>query len=274
MSDLEILNQVFDRYEQEVLPELAPRTQRDYRRHLKILRAHFGDKHPDAVRPKDVGQFLGVPRGKIQRNRQVAVLSAIYSYAVGRWWAAERNPCLGVLRNPSKKRTRYITDDEFLMIYREAPERVRIIIDLAFVTGQRQGDILALRWDQVTPDGIRLQEGKTGKKLLIGLSPTLEAILARAKRLQGKQPSEYVNASRNGIRYSGEGFRACYQRVMRPIRAASLIEKPFPTFHDLRAKCVSDSKSLEEAFERSGHTTMAMTRGTYDRNFRKVTPLL
>ena len=45
------------------------------------------------------------------------------------------------------------------------------------------------------------------------------------------------------------------------------------TFHDLRAKSVSDSGSIQEAFERAGHTSMAMTRGTYDRGIRKVTPL-
>jgi hypothetical protein len=45
------------------------------------------------------------------------------------------------------------------------------------------------------------------------------------------------------------------------------------TFHDLRAKSVSDSATLDEAFERAGHTSMAMTRGVYDRGVRKVKPL-
>ena len=30
---------------------------------------------------------------------------------------------------------------------------------------------------------------------------------------------------------------------------------------------------VKAAFERAGHTSMAMTRGTYDRGIRRVTPL-
>jgi len=59
---------------------------------------------------------------------------------------------------------------------------------------------------------------------------------------------------------------------MRKALKLGLIQERF-TFHDIRAKCVSDSSSLEEAFERAGHTSMAMTRGTYDRGERKVKPL-
>ncbi|MGH8200717.1 MAG: tyrosine-type recombinase/integrase [Steroidobacteraceae bacterium] len=211
----------------------------------------------------------------------MAVLSAVYSKAVGRWYCAQTNPCAHVERNPSSRRTRYITDEEYLAFYQMLPERIRLGMDLAFVTGQRQGDILAMKWDQVSEEGIRLQQGKTGKKLLIGLSPTLQAILDRCKALLPHLPREYVLRTRKGKGYTGEGFRACWQRTMRKaIKGYTRGGEKFPpvlterfSYHDLRAKCVSDSVSLDAAFERAGHTTMAMTRSVYDRNYRKVTPL-
>lgn len=266
------LSDIFDRYIRDVLPGLATRTQKDYLRHLRILRAWCGHMRPDELQPRDIGQFLDVEKGKIQRNRQVAVLSAVYAKAVGRWYCAEKNPCQHVERNPSSRRTRYVADEEYVAFYQLAKERVRIAMDLALITGQRQGDILRLRWDAVTPEGIKFQQGKTGKKLIVALSPTLEAVLERARLLLPHLPREYVLRTRSGKPYTSEGFRACWQRTMRKARKLGVVTERW-TYHDLRAKTVSDSQSLEAAFERAGHTNMSMTRGVYDRNFRKVTPL-
>jgi hypothetical protein len=98
------LNEAFDRYEREVVPTLQPRTQKDYRRHLVVLRRVFGHMAPNDVLPRHVGQFLDVSSGRIHRNRIAGVLSAVYSKMVGRWYVADRNPCIGVERNASKPR--------------------------------------------------------------------------------------------------------------------------------------------------------------------------
>jgi len=266
------MSEVFDRYIREVVPTLAERTQKDYLRHLSILRAWCGHMHPDELEPKDIGKFLDVEKGKIQRNRQVAVLSAVYAKAVGRWYVAQKNPCRDVERNPTHRRTRYVTDEEYLAVYTLASERTRLMMDLALITGQRQGDLIALKWEAVTDSGIRLQQGKTGKKLIITKSEVLEAVLERAKALKPDLPREYVVRTRKGRPYTSEGFRAVWQRTMNQAMRKKVIQERF-TFHDLRAKSVSDSETLEQAFERAGHTSMSMTRGVYDRNFRKVTPL-
>lgn len=153
-SKLVTVGDCLDRYEREVVPTLAPRTQKDYHQHLKILRDHFGAKRPHEVEPRDIGRFLDVPTGKIQRNRIVAVLSAVFSKMVGRWYVADRNPCLKVERNESKKRTRYVTDAEYMAVYNMMPVRQQIAMDLALITAQRQGDLLALKWEQVHDKGI------------------------------------------------------------------------------------------------------------------------
>jgi hypothetical protein len=50
----------------------------------------------------------------------------------------------------------------------------------------------------------------------------------------------YVIRTRRGTRYTGEGFRALWQRTMRKAMKRGLLETRY-TFHDLRAKSVSDS---------------------------------
>ena len=265
-----LLRDIIERYRRDVLPTFAERTQKDYHRHLDFLIAKLGDRDADDVKPRDIGALLDVPTGKIQRNRQVSVLSAIYSKAVGRWFVAEKNPCLRVERNPSKPRDRYINHDEYRTIYRRAPEPVQIAMDLALLTGQRQGDIVGMKWSQVTPEGITIRQSKTGKRMRITMSLSLMYVLRRAKRRAGS--CEYVIPTSFGKRYTPEGFRALWQRVMRQVRSDKALVAP-ATFHDIRAKCVSDSASLEDAMKRAGHTSMAMTRGTYDRGIRDVRPL-
>lgn len=297
-AELTTLRKCFARYEREVLPTLAPRTQKDYRRALRVLDAEFGDRHPNAVQPKDVGRFLDVPTGKVHRNRMVAVLSAVYAKCVGKWYVADKNPCVNVERNETHRRTRYITDDEYALVWNAMPPRIRIAMDLALLTGQRQGDLLRLKWSDVTPDGIRFAPAKTakkvGKRLLVERSPAIDAVLARAHALLPEIPKDYVirqGGSRRypkkaGQPYTSEGFRAVWQRRMRKLCKGYLRKrkghKPtwHPpalasrfTFHDIRAKAVSDSGSLEEAFERAGHTSMTMTRSVYDRGERRVKPL-
>lgn len=268
------LKEHFERYKREVVPTLAPRTQKDYARHVATLTRVFGHMGPDEVMPKHIGAFLDRPKGKIQANRQVAVLSAIYAKMVGRWYVAEKNPCLHVERNEAKRRTRYVTDEEFQAVRAIANPRVRLAMDLALITGQRQGDLIGLPFSNVTPDGIKFQQGKTGKKLIVTWSAALEECIERAKALLPRVDiGGYVlRGQRTGAPYTSEAFRAMWQRTINRAMRKKVIEERF-TFHDLRAKAVSDSKTLEEAFERAGHQSMTMTRGTYDRNYRKVTPL-
>ena len=277
-----LMDDCFDLYEREVLPTKAPRTQKDYRKHLLVLRAEFGHMRPDDITPKHIAGFLNqTGKGKIQLNRHIALLSAVFSKAVGRWFTATTNPCAKVERNEAKRRDRYITDAEYAALYAILPPRVQVAMDLALLTGQRQGDLLALRWEQVSDAGILFRQGKTGKRLLVGSSPELQAVLDRAKNFLPHIPRDYVLRKRNGKPYGGDGFRAVWQRYMRRAvegwTAGGKFHPPVLaerfTFHDLRAKSVSDSSSLQDAMERAGHTSMAMTRGTYDRGIRKVTPL-
>ena len=279
------IGDLFDRYIREELPKLAEETQRGYLDHLTKLRAWCGNMHPDELTSKDVGRYLrpdGMSKGLITRNRRVAVLSAVYGYAVGLWYVAERNPCLQVKRNKREKRTRYVSDAEFALMCDAAPAAMKVAMDLALLTGQRQGDLLSLKWENVTDAGIYFRQGKTGKRLSVDISPALQAVLDRARMLVPQLPRQYVvhpsRESRNKdgtlkpLRYTGSGFRAIWQRKMRRLVKSDALSERF-TFHDIRAKSVSDASTLEDAFERAGHTSMAMTRGVYDRGIRKVKPL-
>ena len=265
--------EVLDRFEREYLPSLAPRTARDYIRHIGHLKAEFGTRFAADLRPRDFGPYMDVKKGKIQRNRTLAVLSCAFSEAVGRWYWLERNVLKDVKRNPSQPRSRYVNDAEYESCKASAPLRVRLAMEMALLTGQRQGDIIAMKWSQVQEIGIVVEQSKTGKKLAIEITPALEAVLDKCWKIKGggESGSEYVLPTRTGKPYTSEGFRACWQRTINRWQRLSG-GKRF-TFHDLRAKSASDSETIDAAYQRLGHTSMSMTRRAYDRGVRKVKPL-
>lgn len=264
------VNEILDRFAREYIPTLAPRTQKDYHYHLRTLRQWFGDRIANEIKARDFRDFMGVLAGKIQRNRQLAVLSCAFSEAVGRWYWMDANPCRDVKRHPSKPRDRYVTDEEFDSFKALVPLRLKLAMDLALLTGQRQGDILKLRWERVdrVMGRIRVRQAKTGKRLGIRITPAIDEVLTRCQNLS--PPGEYVIRKRDGLPYSSEGFRAIWQRYMR--KWERLGHERF-TFHDLRAKSASDSETIDAAYQRLGHTSMSMTRRAYDRGERLVEPL-
>jgi integrase len=277
-----LMSELFTKFEAECLAELRPRTARDYRRILDHLRVAFGHMEAKDVKPRHVADFINVPKGRVHRNRMVMILSMIYTKAQGRWCIDEdlTNPCTPVERWPTKPRTRYVTDEEFEGFRAGCCEAVQIAMDLALLTGQRQGDIIGLKWDHVHASGprkewhIRIQQGKTGKLLGIGISPAIEEVLLRARVMEPTAPHEYVlrtNArNKRGESFTSDGFRAMWQREMK-----QWVKRGNPkfVFHDIRAKAISDNKDFQNAYLLAGHINQSITRRVYDRNIRMVEPL-
>lgn len=273
-----MMNQLFDLYEQECIPNLQWRSQRDYRSILIILRRTFGHKSATEMRPKDVADFINVPKGRVHRNRMVTILSTIFKKAMGRWCLDLNltNPCTVIERWPTSPRERYVTTEEYGRFYATVRDQVQIMMDLALLTSQRQGDLLGLKWSQVKSEGpregwhIQIDQGKTGKKLAVEISPEVEKVLDRAWLMGPRWPREYVVRTKFGRRYSEDGFRAMWQRYMRAWMKAG--NENFH-YHDLRAKSISDNPDLIAASLLAGHMNSGITRRIYDRNRRFVKAL-
>jgi integrase len=209
----------------------------------------------------------------------VTILSTVFKKAMGRWCLdlSLTNPCTVIEKWKTHPRKRYVTDDEFNRFRATTRPQVQIAMDLALLIGQRQGDIIGMKWSQVKTENIprekwhiEIDQGKTGKKLAILISPAVESVLDRAWLMEPHWPREYVLRTKHGKRYTEDGFRAMWQRYCREWER---LGNPRFHFHDIRAKCISDNKSLEGAYLLAGHIDMSMTRGVYDRNRRVVQPL-
>lgn len=266
------VNQILDRYERDGLEELAPRTRRDYRRHLGHLRRVFGSAIAEELRPKDFGPFLDVKVGKINRVRQLAVLSAAFTQAVSFWYLLPHNVLRDVKRPKSKPRDRLISDEEFKGFKATLNPRIQLGMMLALLTGQRQGDILNFRWTDIRDMELHVYQSKTGKRIAIRVTPDLEAVLDECWQLKngGHAGGAFVLAARSGKQYTGEGFRACWQRSMRKwMRRGG---ENFH-FHDIRALAATKCATPEIAMRLLGHSNISMTMRVYRRGIERVSAL-
>src|SRR5262249_17516631 len=72
---------------------------------------------------------------------------------------------------------------------------------LLLYTGQRAGDVAAMRWDQYDGTGIKVCQSKTGATLWIPCHSRLKAALDRIER-----KSEFILTTRYGKGYSAHGL--------------------------------------------------------------------
>lgn len=270
-SPLTSMGDLFSRYERDVVPKKAEKTQVENSRSLKRLNAVFGEMTPSEVRAGDVYAYRD-KRGRtteIGANRDLEVLSHVFTKAV-EWGAAESNPCREVRKFAEPKRERYVEDHEFLAVHKLATPIMQVAMDLAVLTGLRRGDLLALTRDHLTDEGILIRTSKTGKPLLIEWSDELRGVVARAKRIKPQVRIALI-CNKQGKRYTGQGFATMWQKLIRAAMEQNAIQERF-RFHDLRAKSASDD-SLEAATQRLGHMDARLTERIYRRKPRRVKPL-
>lgn len=264
---------LIERYMVEIAPRKAKLTYRDYRVQAVNLMKVFGKMPAATVRPMHVAQYLDIrgEKAPIRANREVSLLSGIFSYAM-RWGALDSNPCRGVKKHTEKGRDRYITDAEFDGVKAMAGDFIAAVMEFAYITALRKGDILTLRLDQISDEGISIRQGKTGAKQLYEWTPGLRKAVDAAKGLQRPVRGLYLFCNRYGQPYTDSGFKAMWNRVQ--VKWAKEGGARF-TFHDIRAKALTDAKQKGlDAQALAGHASPAMTdHYIKQREFKRVTPL-
>jgi len=113
--------------------------------------------------------------------------SRLYTRAIGKD-LVETSPCVGLSKpSPETQRDRVLTEDEIRAVWRACDTEPGIIADafrLMLVTGQRRGEVLSMRWQDV--DGlcwtIPAEQAKNGLAHRVPLSRQALAILERLRK--------------------------------------------------------------------------------------------
>ncbi|MCY4003050.1 MAG: tyrosine-type recombinase/integrase [Rhodospirillales bacterium] len=158
----------------------------------------FGSMPLDRIGPEDVAAwFDAASRDRPgAANRALEILRAML-FRAEEWGRRERgtNPCLGIRHNPRCRIARFLDTDELARLGRaldareaEWPEEVHAIRLLA-LTDCRRGEVLNLRWRDISDDALNLADSKTGPRAV----PLGEAARAHIKALPGRRdPDAYL----------------------------------------------------------------------------------
>lgn len=220
--------------------ELAPRTQSDYGKLIKVIETEFGD-FPLATLsdPETVAQARGefkawrdrwAKRSKRQADYAWTVLARIFSIGKDRGKVSV-NPCeKGGRTYRADRNDKVWTDADEAAFIASAPPHLHLAIKLALWTGQRQGDLIRLPWSAYDGQRIKLKQGKTGRRVTVPVAAPLKAALdAAGKAKRGP----LVLVTTEGTPWTSGGFQSSWRKAVAKAGIEGL------TFHDLRGSSVT-----------------------------------
>lgn len=182
-------------------------TQSDRRRYCRIVEDTWGDLPVSGIKPMHVIALRDSFADRAaSANNLLRTLSSMLSWSVPRGWRDD---------NPAREIKLLKSGHGYEPWPLEIIDQVRatlrpdlwVVAALALYTGQRQADVLAMRWDAITgAGGLAVRQKKTGKVLLIPLHRELRALLDTLPRT-----AVTIATTTQGRPWSTSGFRAVWQ---------------------------------------------------------------
>lgn len=282
-----LMKEVFTRYSDSIIPTKGLRTQEDNRKEMIRLQAAFGDAPIDAITTAVVAQYRDARTAKVRANREIALLSHVFTIA-REWGLTDKaNPCFGLRRNKEKPRDYYANEAVWNAVYTEAVQELKDAMDLAYLSGQRPADTLKAATNDIQAGFFLVTQGKTDKRLrirlsindeLTGLGVFIEELLER-RRLAGVRGSKLITNT-SGLRMSMPMMnnrwveardRAAAQAVRNGDMELATLIKGFQ-FRDIRPKAASEIEDISHASRLLGHSNEKITRDVYRRVGEVVSP--
>jgi len=149
------LGEIFERYIDEYAQHHCT-TWQDTRKNFQRYFGVWLSRSADSITRAEVQQHmnvLGKDRGHHTANRAFDDLRAVYSWGTKYGYFTATNPCIAITKFKTRSRERFIRPDEFTefleKLKTESNIDIRDYIYLSLLTGARQANVLAMRWDQI-----------------------------------------------------------------------------------------------------------------------------
>lgn len=284
---------VAERYKREVIPSKAERTQRDNLDELAQLYRFFNDPPVllDEIEPIHVRQYLDwskaqartraedrnaervkagrTPKpvtgqeGNVRANREKALFSHIWNKAREWGYTSAPNPCAGVRGHKEHPRDVYVDETAYRAVWQEGDQALKDALDLAWLTGQRPGDVLKMTEGDIKDGALWVKQSKTGAKLRIAVEGELSKLLHRieARKKQHKVRTLRLLVDMNGHPLTATALRSKFDNA-RDKSGQSW------QYRDLRAKAGTEKEmagGIAAAQDQLGHASATMT-ATYVRH--------
>jgi len=234
--------------------------------HCALLENAFGSYMVSELKPHFIKEFrdiLRVTRSKREKYYSNATINKImqvgrhmFNLGIDNEIINSSNPFKGVFLQENNARDRILSSDEYNKLISVAPQHLSAIIEVAYNTGMRSGEILNLTWDKVNfkEDLISLesQDTKTEYPRLVFFNQRIRNILEDLHKVRAIHHNFVFTYKGNPIKSINTAFRTA-------LRKAKIVDFHF---HDLRH--TYNTNLRKAGVERSvimkltGHRTMAM----------------
>ena len=190
-------------------------------------------------------------------NRILRTAGGIFKWAV-RMGYCQENPVRGVTQHPDKSRDRFLQPEEFSRFFEALQQEknldVRDYVLLSLYTGARQGNILTMRWEEISVQQKiwRIPVSKNGEPVVVPLIEEALAILQERR----KKASDFVFPANTKSGYM-QPPRKQWKAILKRAKIRNL------RLHDLRRTMGSwqaiTGSSLSVIGKSLGHKSQAAT---------------
>lgn len=230
--------------------KLSTRSKHSYMYCGEQLAKHFGDIPVSQIRRADVLRYQN-ERGDTPAHCNLAmrVASVIFGFGLDMDYV-QFNPAARIKMLEVGSHTKWETK-EVREVIALRDRKISTAVALAWYTGQREGDVLAMRWRDFDGSYIGVTQEKTGLEMKIKAHPDLVSYLESIR--DGAVPDEYIVSGPKKM--SGQAFRNMLKR-----RTAKLNIKK--VFHGIRkgvASSLAEQRApLNEIAAIMGHKSIRM----------------
>lgn len=250
---------IHEYFKSNIYHSLSSKTQKGYQTFAKTIinkktnKGNFGDLLIKKIKPSTIAAYRDSRAdAKISANREIQFLSSVFSWAVERDYM-QSNPKLGVRLNPQKSRTRYVEDWEYDLVYKLAPPQYKLLMELSYLCRARRGELTKMSHDSILKQGLFLKRSKGSDNEITAWSPRLSDVIEQCKNHNAYVESKYLIHDKKGDYYRDAALQTAWTRLKNKALNNGLSE-PF-TFHDIKAKGVTDHKNHE-----AGHKSARMRK--------------
>jgi integrase len=212
--------------------ELAGSTQSNYTHDLGVVSAAWGALPVKALEPRHVLELRDKRRDTpAATNNLIACLSSMLSWSIPRGWRSD-NPCDHVRRLKGGEPYRAWPWTPIRTFEDLAVPEMWWAAALALYSGQRQGDVLTMKWSEIADGVMSVAQEKTKERLWVPIHRDLKPVLASIPRR-----AITVLSSRSGTPWTKDGFKSQWQHQMECIELVTG-ECHGLVFHGLRKSAV------------------------------------
>lgn len=208
--------------------KLGDRAKQEYRAYLDQMRERFGHLSYRSMSRRFVYAYRdSMAATPSKANHAIKVLRLLLFYALDHE-LIPKNPAVRIKKLETGDGWQPWPEAALERFHVDARGAARVAAMLALYTGQRKGDVLAMRWSDIKDGGIRVKQAKTGAELFIPIHPTLAAELRDVAKL-----GLAIVGRQDGRPYTDSGFNAVWRREKARLGLRGV------QFHGLRKNAVA-----------------------------------